>query len=83
MQFYEDFPDFPIDDFQNHYILVFDLTSLHDAAEQLHYPELTVESLRLEIFFQFPLEQVTEVIVLGERLSNNQIDKFGKVAKKF
>ena len=32
MQFYEDFP--------NHYILVFDLSSLQDAAEQLHYPEL-------------------------------------------
>ena len=83
MQFYEDFPAFPIEDFQNHYILVFDLTSLQDAAEQLHYPELIGESLRLEIFFQFPLEQVTEVIVLGERLSNNQIDKIGTIAKKF
>ena len=39
------------------------------------------ESLRLEMFFQFPLEQVTEVIVLGEKLSNIQIDKFGTVAK--
>ena len=54
-----------MEDFQNHYILVFDLTSLQDAAEQLHYPELSGESLRLEMFFQFPLEQVTEVIVLG------------------
>ena len=33
------------------------------------------------MFFQFPLEQVTEVIVLGERVSNIQIDKFGTVAK--
>ena len=33
-------------DFQNHYILVFDLTSLQDAAEQLHYPELNGESLK-------------------------------------
>ena len=81
MQFNEDFPALPIDDFQNHYILVFDLTSLQDAAEHLHYPELSGESLRLEMFFQFPLEQVTEVIVLGERLSNVQIDKFGTVAK--
>ena len=62
--FNEDFPAPPIEDFQNHYILVFDLTSVHDAAEQLHYPELSGESLRLEIIFQFPLEQVTEVIVL-------------------
>ena len=81
MQFNEDFPALPMEDFQNHYILVFDLTSLQDAAEHLHYPELSGESLRLEMFFQFPLEQVTEVIVLGERLSNIQIEKFGTVAK--
>ena len=80
-QFNEDFPALPMEDFQNHYILVFDLTSLQDAAEHLHYPELSGESLRLEMFFQFPLEQVTEVIVLGERLSNVQIEKFGTVAK--
>ena len=81
MKFNEDFPALPMEDFQNHYILVFDLTSLQDAAEHLHYPELSGESLRLEMFFQFPLEQVTEVIVLVERLSNIKIDKFGTVAK--
>ena len=61
MQFNKDFPALPMEDFQNHYILVFDLTSLQVAAEQLHNPELSGESLRLEMFFQFPLEQVTEV----------------------
>ena len=66
---------------QNHYILVFDLTSLQDAAGQLHYPELSGENLRLKKFFQLLLEQVTEVIVLGERQSNIEIDKFGTVAK--
>ena len=81
MQFNEDFPVLPMEDFQNHYILVFDLTSLQDAAEQLHYPELSGGSLRLEKFFQFPLEQVTEVIVLEGRLSNVQIEKLGRVAK--
>ena len=82
MQFNEDFPALPMEDFQNHYILVSDLTSLQDAAERLHYPEFSGESLRLEMYFQFSLEQVTEVIVLGERLSNVQIDKFGIVVKK-
>ena len=81
MQLNENLPALPMEDFQNHYILVFDLTSLQDAAEQLHYPELSGESLRLEMFFKFPLEHVTGVIVLGERLSNVQIDKFGTVAK--
>ena len=56
MQFNEDFPALPVDDFPNHCVLVFDLTSLQDAAEQLYYPELSGESLRLEIFFQYPLE---------------------------
>ena len=82
MKFNEDFPALPMEDFQNRYILVFDLTSPQDAAEHLHYPELSGESLRLEMIFQSPLAQVTEVIVLGERLSNIQIDKFGTVAKK-
>ena len=81
MQFNEEFPALHIEDFQNHYTLVFGLTSLQDAAEHLHFSELSGESLRLEMFFQFPLEQVMEVMVLGERLSNIQIDKFGTVAK--
>ena len=59
MQFNEDFLALPIENFQNHNILVFELTSLQDADEQLHYPELSGESLRLEMFFQFPLEQET------------------------
>ena len=66
IQFKEDFPAFPIEDFRNHYILVFDLTSLQDAVERLHYPKLSGESLRLEILFHFLLEQLTEVIVLGD-----------------
>ena len=81
MHLNEDFPAPPMEDFQNHSILVFDLTSLQDASEQLHYPELSGESLRLEMFFQFPLEQVTEMIVLGEKTSNVQNIKFRTVAK--
>ena len=40
MQFNRDFPALPMEDFQNHYILVFEMISLQDTAEQLHYPEL-------------------------------------------
>ena len=74
MQFNEDFSALTMELSQNHCILVFNLTSLKDAAEQLHYPELSGESLRLEMFFQFSLEQVTERIILGERLSIIQIE---------
>ena len=35
------------------------------------------------MFFLFPLEQVTEVIISGEILSNNQFDKLGTVAKNY
>ena len=52
LQFNEDFPALPMVGFQNPCVLVFDLSSLKDAAEQLHYPELSVESLRLEMFFK-------------------------------
>ena len=72
-----------MEDFQNQYILVFDLTLLQHAPKQLHCSEVTAEISRLEVFCQFPLVQVTKVLVLGERLSNIQIDKFGKVAKNF
>ena len=34
---------------KNHYVLVFDLTWMHDANENCHYPELVKEPLRLEL----------------------------------
>ena len=57
------------------------MTLLQDAAEQLHYPEFNRKSLKFEGFFQFALEQLTEVIVLGENLSKFQDDKFETVAE--
>ena len=49
MNFQDDFPSIPIDDFKVHYVLVFDLTSMQDAIENCHYPELVGEPLRLEL----------------------------------
>ena len=81
MNFNEEIPALPNHQFQNHYILVFDLTSLQDAGENVHYPELSGESIRLEMFFDRSLRNVTEIIVLGERMSTVKIDQFGTVAK--
>ena len=39
MNFQDDFPSIPIDDFKNHYVLVFDLTSMQDAREICDYLE--------------------------------------------
>ena len=40
MNLQDDIPSIPIDNFQDHYVLVFDLTSMQDATEHCHYPEL-------------------------------------------
>ena len=52
-----------------------------DATENCHYLEIVGEQLRLELNFTQPLENVTELIVLGERMSSVAVDKFGVVGK--
>ena len=68
MNFQDDILSIPIDNFKDHYVLVFDLTSMQDATESCLYPELVGEPLRPELHFTFLLEHVTELIVLGELL---------------
>ena len=81
MNFQDDIPSIPSDNFKDQYVLVFDLTSMQGATENCHYPELVEEPLRLELNFTFPLEHVTELIVLGERMSSVAVDKFGVVGE--
>ena len=79
MNFQEDISSIPIDNLKDHYVVVFDLTSRRNATGSCHYPELLGEPLRQEL--NFPLEHVTELIVLGERTSTDAVDKFGVVGK--
>ena len=79
MSFQDDIPSIPSDNFKDHHVLVFELTSMQDATENCYYPELVEEPLRLELNFTFPLEHVTELIVLGERMSSVAVDNFGVV----
>ena len=81
MNFQDDIPSIVIDDFKDHYVLVFDLTSMQDATENCHYLDLVEEPLGPEQKFSDPLENVTELIVLGERMSSVAVDKFGVVGK--
>ena len=81
MNFQDDIPSIPIDDFKDHFVLVFDLTSMQDATENCRYPDLVGEPLRLELNFTNPLENVTELIKLGERMSSIAVDKLGVVGK--
>ena len=68
MNFQIGIPSIPVDNFKEHCVLVFDMTSMQDATENCQYPELVGEPLMPELIFTFPLEHVTELIVLGERL---------------
>ena len=81
MNFQDDFPSIPIDEFKDHYVQVIDLTSMQDATENCHYLEPVGEPLRLELSFNQHFENVTELIVLGERMSLVAVDKFGVVGK--
>ena len=81
MNFQDDIPSVPIDGFNDHYVLVFDLILMQDATENCHYPEFVGEPLRLELNFTNPLENVTELPVLCERMSSVAVDKFGVIGK--
>ena len=81
MNFQDDIPSIPIDDFKDHYVLVFDSTSMQDATQNCHNLELVGEPPRLEQSFTNPLENVTELIVWGGRMSSVAVDKFGVAGK--
>ena len=81
MNFQDDIPSIPIDDFKDQYVLVFDLTSMQDTAKNCNYPEHVEEPLRPELSFTFHLENVNELIILGERIFSVAVDKFGVVGK--
>ena len=81
MNFQDEIPSIPTHNFKDHYVLVLDLTSMQDATENCHYPKLVEEPLKLELNFTFPLEHVTELIVLGERMPSVAVDKFGVVGQ--
>ena len=81
MIFQHDIPSISNDNFEDHYVLAFDLTSQQDATENCQHLELVGEPLRLEINLTFPLEHVTELFVLGKQMSSVAVDKFGVVGK--
>ena len=53
MNFEDDVLSLLIDNFNDHFVLVFDLTSMQDATEKCHYPDLVGEPLRPEQNFFF------------------------------
>ena len=53
---------------------------MQGATENCQYPELVGEPVRLELNFTF-FVQVTELIVMGKRMSSVAVNKFGVVGK--
>ena len=77
MNFQGDIPPILSGNFKELFVLAFVLTSIHDATEKFRYLVLVREPLRLALKFSFPVEHVTELIVLGERISSVAVNKFG------
>ena len=68
MNFQDVIPSILTDNFKDHYALVFALTSLQDATENLYPPEVIGEPLRLGLNFTFLLEHFNEFLVLVEQI---------------
>ena len=68
MNFQNDIPSNPVDKFKDHYVLVFDLTSMQDTTENCHCPELIGEPPRLELYFSSFLENVTCLVLQSTSL---------------
>ena len=72
-----------LEDFEdNHFFLVFDLTSTEEASKSLTlFPELTGSSLTLKLYFSKALEDAIELFLIGERFSQIFIDSSRNVSK--
>ena len=81
MNFQDDIISIPIDNLKGHVVLVFHVTSMQDATEKCHYPELVGEPLKLELNFAFLRERITEIVVLGEEMSSVAAEIFVVVGK--
>ena len=54
---------------------------MQDVSENCHYPELVWEPLSLDLSFSYPVEHITELIVLGKQMFSVAVDKLDVVVK--
>ena len=73
----------PKNDYSNHYLLVFDLTSTQQRSHDYRYPELTNGSISFSLRFSAQLTNSLEVFFLSERSSTIYIDSSWKVSNTF
>ena len=81
LHFDQDGPLIKLDNYENHYYLVFDLTSTLLCNQEIYYPEIVGAPIRIELEFSTNTSTPLELFVLGERFTTVQIDHTGKVLK--
>ena len=71
----------PLNEFVNHYVMVFDLTSTQEASHDFLHPEFTNASNSLELKFGTALRNNIEIFLLGEKASSIYINSDRNVSK--
>ena len=69
------------EDYPNHFVMVFDLTSTQQASHDFIHPELTNSSISVEMKFATALTDNIEIFIVGEKASTIYIDSNRKVSK--
>ena len=70
-----------LEDYPNHFFMVFDLTSTEQASHDFIHPELTNCSVSNELKFSAALAHNVEIFIIGEKASTIYIDSARKVSK--
>ena len=83
LAFHEHGHGISFEEYANHYLLVFDLTSTRQASHVYLHPELTSASISISLRLDTALVQITEVHLLGETASTIYINNSRKVSKNY
>ena len=70
-----------LQEYTNHFVMVFDLTSTQQASHDFIHPELTNGSISIELKFSSALANNIEIFIVGEKASTIYIDSDRKISK--
>ncbi len=65
LHFDRDGPEITLDNYANHFYLVFDLTSTQQCDHDVYYPEIVGAPIKLELEFSEPTANPLEFFVVG------------------
>ena len=69
LKFKDDGPNVKLVEYEDHYLLFFDFTSMQESNVEVYYPDLVASGIRLELYFRENLKETVEVLVTGDKLS--------------